>query len=69
MTEEMRREIRKVMEEEDDDEREVSALYIWEKLPSCNGKCLRSVQQVVLEIRREREETAKTKKKDSNNNS
>ena len=40
MTDEMRREIRKVMEEEDDDEREVSALYIWEKLLSCNLLCL-----------------------------
>ena len=69
MTEELRREIRKVMEEEDDDEREVSVLYIWEKLPSLNGMCLRSVQQVVTDVRREREETAKTKKKkDSNNN-
>ena len=69
MTEERRREIQKVMEEEDEDERKVSALYVWEKLESCHGKCLRSVQQVVTDVRREREETAETKTKDSNNNS
>ena len=69
MTEERRSEIQKVVEEEDEDERKVSALYVWEKLESCNGKCLRSVQQVVADARKGREETAETKTKDSNNNS
>ena len=56
------------MEEEDEDVMEVSAFYIWEKLPCLNGICLRSVQQVVTDVRREREQMAKTKS-DSNNNS
>ena len=55
MTEELRHEIQKVMDEEDEDEREVLAFYIWEKLPSLNGMCLRSVQQVATDVRRERE--------------
>ena len=67
MTEELKLQIRKVMEEEDEDVMEVSAFYIWEKLPCLNGICLRSVQQVVTDVRREREQTAKTKS-DSNNN-
>ena len=41
MTEELKLQIRKVMEEEDEDVMKVSALYIWEKLPCLNGICLR----------------------------
>ena len=67
MTEELKLQIRKVMEEEDEDEMEVLAWYIWEKLACLNGVCLRSVQQVVMDIRRERKQTAKTKS-DANNN-
>ena len=67
MTEELKLQIWKVMQEEDEDVMEVSAFYIWEKLPCLNGICLRSVQQVVTDIRRERKEMAKTMS-DANNN-
>ena len=50
MNEELKLQIRKVMEEEDEDEMKVLAFYIWEKLPSLNGICLRSIQQVVTDI-------------------
>ena len=67
MTEDLKLQMRKVMEEEDEVEMEVLAWYIWEKLACLNGMCLRSVQQVVTDIRRERKEMAKTKS-DANNN-
>ena len=64
MTDELRLQIRKVMEEEDEDEMKVSAWYIREKLPSLNGICLRSIQQVVTDIRREKNNQPQ---KDNNN--